>query len=175
MWFFHYHFRLSSRERAVLMAIVTILTFTSSSVQAAGAASLPEGVLVETNEVTLNDTASVGLTVPVSYDGALPNAKSVPAQRIAYVSMTAYTSSVDETDSTPFITADGSHTRDGIVAANNLKFGTRVRFPDLFGDKVFEVHDRMNKRYTDRIDIWMETKPEAFQFGVKHNVRVEIL
>ena len=174
MWFFHYHFRLSSRERAVLMAIVTILTFTSSSVQAAGAATLPTAS-AETNEVTLNDTASVGLTVPVSYEGALPDAKSVSAKRTAYVSMTAYTSSVDETDSTPFITADGSHTRDGIVAANNLKFGTRVRFPDLCGDKVFEVHDRMNKRYTDRIDIWMTTKGEAFKFGVKHNVRVEIL
>ncbi|MBD3252034.1 hypothetical protein GF380_06350, partial [Candidatus Uhrbacteria bacterium] len=58
-----------------------------------------------------------------------------------YVPMTAYTSRPEETDDTPFITADGSHVRDGIVAANFLPFGTKVRIPSLFGDQIFEVHD----------------------------------
>jgi len=85
----------------------------------------------------------------------------------ASVPMTAYTSRPEETDDTPFITADGSHVRDGIVACNFLPFGTKVRIPKLFGDKVFEVHDRMNKRYPYKMDFWMEDLGEARQFGVR--------
>jgi 3D (Asp-Asp-Asp) domain-containing protein len=81
--------------------------------------------------------------------------------------MTAYTSRPEETDDSPFITADGSHVRDGIVAANFLPFGTKVRIPKLFGDKVFEVHDRMNKRYPYKMDFWMEELNDARQFGVR--------
>jgi 3D (Asp-Asp-Asp) domain-containing protein len=89
-------------------------------------------------------------------------------RKYATVSMTAYTSRPEETDDTPFITADGSHVRDGIVACNFLPFGTKVRIPALFGDKVFEVHDRMNKRYTYKMDFWMEDLGDARQFGVRH-------
>jgi 3D (Asp-Asp-Asp) domain-containing protein len=83
------------------------------------------------------------------------------------VAMTAYTSRPEETDDTPFITADGSHVRDGIVACNFLPFGTKVRVPALFGDKVFEVHDRMNKRFSYKMDFWMEGYHEAIQFGIR--------
>lgn len=84
------------------------------------------------------------------------------------VPFSAYTSRPEETDDTPFITADGSHVADGIIAANFLKFGTKVRIPALFGDKIFEVHDRMNKRYPYKIDIWMENYSDAIKFGVRH-------
>ncbi|MBM3204566.1 hypothetical protein FJZ48_01120 [Candidatus Uhrbacteria bacterium] len=89
--------------------------------------------------------------------------------------VTAYTSSVEECDSDPFITADGSTTRDGIVATNVLPFGTKIRIPDYFGDKVFEVHDRMNKRYSYRVDVWMQEKGEMRRFGIKRNASIEIL
>ncbi|MBU2566654.1 3D domain-containing protein [Patescibacteria group bacterium] len=88
--------------------------------------------------------------------------------------MTAYTSSVEECDSTPFITADGTHTEWGIVAANFLPFGTKIRIPEYFGDQVFVVHDRMNQRYYYRVDVWMQTKTEAFQFG-KRKLKIEVL
>lgn len=91
-----------------------------------------------------------------------------------YVPMTAYTSRPEETDDTPFITADGSRVRDGIVASNFLPFGTKVRIPELFGDKIFEVHDRMNKRYVYKLDVWMEKLPEARKFGVRY-ARIEIV
>jgi 3D (Asp-Asp-Asp) domain-containing protein len=89
--------------------------------------------------------------------------------------VTAYTSSVEECDSDPFITADGSTTRDDIVATNVLPFGTKIRIPDYFGDKVFEVHDRMNKRYSYRVDVWMQEKGEMRKFGIKRNANIEIL
>ncbi|MSR85264.1 hypothetical protein EXS71_02410 [Candidatus Uhrbacteria bacterium] len=95
--------------------------------------------------------------------------------QIIKVDLTAYTSSVEECDSDPFITADGSTTRDGIIAANFLPFNTKVRIPALFGDKVFEVHDRMNTKFSRRIDVWMEKKSDMWQFGLKRQAIVEIV
>ncbi len=90
------------------------------------------------------------------------------------ITVTAYSSTPDQTDDSPFITANGTVVHDGIVAANFLKFGTRVRFPKLYGDKVFVVTDRMNTRYYYHLDIWMPSREAAKKFGVKQ-VDVEIL
>ena len=78
----------------------------------------------------------------------------MPAPKTLKVVLTAYSSTADQTDSTPFITASGSHVRDGIVAANFLAFGTKVKIPEIFGDKVFTVEDRMALKHSDKIDIW---------------------
>lgn len=96
-----------------------------------------------------------------------PPGKKIVVLSTRWLFVTAYSSTPDQTDSTPFITASGSHVRDGIVAANFLRFGTKVRFPTLYGDKIFIVEDRMNSRYEYRLDIWMETREEAKQFGIK--------
>ena len=87
--------------------------------------------------------------------------------RAIRVIITAYTSRPEETDSTPFITASGSGVRMGIVASNFLPIGTQIKMPELFGDKVFYVEDRMNPRYKDRIDVWLPSLEEAKKFGVK--------
>lgn len=94
---------------------------------------------------------------------------SSPAKGVSsrWVTVTAYSSTVDQCDSTPFITASGTRVRDGIIATNALAFGTKVKFPSLYGDKIFTVEDRMNKRYSDRADIWFETREEAIRFGVR--------
>lgn len=80
--------------------------------------------------------------------------------------VTAYTSTPEETDDTPFITAWNTQVRDGIVATNMLPFGTKIRIPELFGNKIFTVEDRMHRRKKDFVDIWMETKSEALKFGI---------
>ncbi|OGH93601.1 MAG: hypothetical protein A2538_05245 [Candidatus Magasanikbacteria bacterium RIFOXYD2_FULL_41_14] len=89
--------------------------------------------------------------------------------------ITAYTSTIDQTDDDPFIAASGKRVYDGMIAANGLPMGTMVKIPALFGDKVFRVDDRMNRRYAfGRFDIWMDaTRAQARQFGVKR-VEVEI-
>lgn len=81
--------------------------------------------------------------------------------------LTAYSSDPEQTDDTPFITASGSTVRDGIVATNLLPFGTKVMFPELFGNKVFTVEDRMAARFKDRMDIWMNSRSEALKFGLR--------
>lgn len=85
-----------------------------------------------------------------------------------YLRVTAYTSAVEETDDTPFITANGTTTRDGIVATNLLPFGTKVMIPALFGDKVFTVEDRMAMKKTNAMDIWMPSRAKALHFGANY-------
>ena len=92
----------------------------------------------------------------------------------ATLQITAYSSSVDETDETPHITASGRGVHDGIVATNLYPFGTSIRIPSLYGDKIFVVEDRMNRRYTDRVDIWMPDKESALKFG-KQIAEIEVL
>ena len=91
------------------------------------------------------------------------------------VDMTAYNSEVGQTDADPFTAADGTTTYDGMIAVNFLPFGTKVRIPELFGDKVFTVHDRMNRRYWYRVDVWMKDKSAAKKFGLHKNVKIEIV
>ncbi len=88
---------------------------------------------------------------------------------------TAYSSSVDETDDNPLITASGQTVADGIIANNMLPFGTKVRIPQLYGNKVFTVQDRMNSRKGNyQIDIWKASKQEARDFGAKV-IEIQIL
>ncbi len=97
------------------------------------------------------------------------------AVRRIRVVLTAYSSTVAQTDSTPFITANGTYVHDGIVANNGFPFGTQIRIPELFGNKVFSVEDRMHWRMDDyRFDIWFPTYEQAKKFGVKY-AYVEIL
>ena len=96
---------------------------------------------------------------------ALERAKQEAALR--YHVITAYSSTVEETDSDPFTTAAGTHVRDGIVAMNTLPFGSKIMIPDLFGNKVFTVEDRMAPKNQHKVDIWFPTKKEAIHFGVK--------
>lgn len=88
--------------------------------------------------------------------------------------ITAYTSSSEECDDTPFITASGTRTRDGIVACNFLPFGTRVRIPELFGKRVFTVEDRMARRKSDYVDVWVPEKEAALVLG-KTRTTIEII
>ena len=89
------------------------------------------------------------------------------------VPVTAYSSTVDQTDSTPFITANGTTVHWGVIAANFLRFDTCVRFPDLYGDQWFVVEDRKHERFSESIDIWFPTREEAQAFGFQ-TVRTEI-
>lgn len=95
-----------------------------------------------------------------------------------YHSMTAYNSEVGQTDNSPCITANGfdvcKHGIEDTIAANFLPFGTKVRIPDMFGDRIFIVRDRMNRRYSERVDVWFKSRADAMQFGVR-TLRIEVV
>ena len=89
------------------------------------------------------------------------------------VTVTAYTSYANQTDSTPCISADGSNICDRyaegelICATNDHPLGTTLH---VHGYGVCTVADRMNSRYTGtgRVDIYLGyDTPAALQWGVK--------
>jgi len=95
--------------------------------------------------------------------------------QVKKVYATAYSSTPDQTDGDPFTTASGAHVYDGVLAANFLSFNTKVRIPEVFGDKIFIVEDRMNSRFGDnRIDIWFPDRTSAQEFGIQETT-IEIL
>ncbi len=99
-------------------------------------------------------------------------AAEAPFCKVKQVWVTAYTSVPEETDDTPFVTANNTIVKDGIIAANFLPFGTKVQIPAIFGDKVFTVTDRMHARKKNFVDIWMPAKNAALVFGIR---RAEIV
>lgn len=105
--------------------------------------------------------------------GILPATEVREPDETRWVTVTAYSSTPDQTDSTPFNTATGEHVYWGGVAANSLTINSRVRFPGYHEDQMFRVNDRMHPRFSDRIDIWFPTRAEAQAWG-KRRVQVEI-
>jgi 3D (Asp-Asp-Asp) domain-containing protein len=81
--------------------------------------------------------------------------------------VTAYSSTPEETDDDPFITASGKKVKEGIVAANFLPFGTKIKIPEIFGEKILIVEDRMHRRKTNFVDIWLPSQELAIKFGIK--------
>ena len=119
-------------------------------------------------------TSTPAEVAPADLDPATAATSSAPTVKVLRTSthvITAYNSEVAQTDDDPCTTANGfnvcTHNEEDTIAANFLKFGTKVQIPELFGDRVFTVRDRMNKRYANNVDVWMKAKKDAKQFGVK--------
>jgi len=115
----------------------------------------------------------------IAYQGNSLKASVIPAEirveTLGVKVLTAYSSTPEQTDSTPFITASMTQVRDGIVAYNCLPFGTKIRIPELFGYKIFVVEDRMAEKWgCSRMDLWMADTKEALEFGIKKEM-IEIL
>ena len=96
------------------------------------------------------------------------------SDKILVVEATAYSSTIDQTDDTPFIAANGTYVHDGVVAANFLPFGTLIKIPEIYGDKIFIVEDRMHRRFQKRIDIWFPDRQSALKFGYQE-LKIQIL
>jgi 3D (Asp-Asp-Asp) domain-containing protein len=116
----------------------------------------------------------------MSQQNRLPeNTEKYKVVQTLYTTATAYNSEVSQCQGNPCITANGFNVcRHGIedtVATNRLPFGAKIKIPELFGNRIFIVRDRMNKRYYNRIDIWMLDKQDAKNFGIKRGVRVQVV
>ena len=92
------------------------------------------------------------------------------------VTVTTYTPSLEETDSTPLITASGfkinpiNPKKHRIIAVSRdlkkkYKFGKKVRITGIGKlSGTYTVRDVMNKRYRKRIDILIGTKDKQTKF-----------
>jgi len=86
------------------------------------------------------------------------------------VKATAYNAEASQTDDTPDICAWGDKVRPGIIAISRdlEKLGlTRGKEVEVEGLGTFVVLDRMHKRKTNQIDIFMESKQDALEFGIQ--------
>lgn len=103
-----------------------------------------------------------------------------PKQTIKVLS-TAYSSDVGQTDDSPCVTATGYDVCENYalygaantIASNFLPLHTVVKIPELYGDELFVVRDRMNDRFYNRLDVWMPTRGQAVRFGVKY-LKIEV-
>lgn len=121
--------------------------------------------------------------VPVQKIKVIKTAVKISTVAAYTVVATAYSSTPDQTDSTPCIAASGYNVctkTDNIIAVSRdlvrlLGYGTQVRFPELYGQKIFRVEDTMNMRFTDRIDFHLDSREEAKNFGIKRGVKMEVI
>ena len=107
-------------------------------------------------------------------ESSLVNDSVIVDNKTVEVTVTAYSSRVSETDDDPFTTAAGTTVRTGVVAANWLPLGSKVRIPEIFGDQIFTVEDRMARKNANKLDVWFPNTEDALRFGVR-TTRVEIL
>ncbi len=102
--------------------------------------------------------------------GTLPeNTSEYVTESQILARVTFYTPSMDETDSSPCITADGTeicHSVEAVAANNCLPFGTIIQI-DGTG---YRIADRMNARFDcDDFDVLVrESKAEARELGVQY-------
>ncbi|MCH8048729.1 3D domain-containing protein [Patescibacteria group bacterium] len=127
---------------------------------------------------TEDEPPSIGERIVIAQSiSLLPISSPKTPTRVAKtvnVIVTAYSSTPDQTDDTPFITASGNWVRDGIVATNILPMGTKIKIPEVYGDRIFVVDDRMHPRKQYNVDIWFSSYWEAKNFGVKRTY-IEVL
>jgi len=105
-----------------------------------------------------------------------PPAPPPPVARSLFripITVTGYSSTVDQTDDSPFTTAMNTTVRPGIIALSRdllrpFTPGAPFRFGDIVeleGVGVFTVEDTMNPRYAKRADIWFGSREAAQRWG----------
>ena len=165
---------LKNKEKKIISLVIIIFVFQMLFPQYAHAQAVSTTSVIEEPKVGYLYVSNSPQLIMFSPDEdgwqSLPTAPLRQPRKVM-VEITAYSSTIDQCDSDPFTTANGSQVSDGIVAANFVPFHTKVRIPSLYGDKVFSVEDRMNRRFSNRMDIWMASRQEAIKFGIK---RIEI-
>jgi len=130
-------------------------------------ASVMNGPAIESEQPTIVGNAVTPVNSP-------KGGVSKTIRQFYMVEVSAYNSEVGQTDDSPFITAKGTHVRNGIVATNMFPFGTALKIPALYGDKIFVVEDRMNTRYQKNVDVWLESKADAIKLG-RRLVQIEVI
>ncbi len=167
---------LKKRLNIVLLLILTLITlgigiFSSLEIEIPEAkANLISPIFDSKNSLELavfQENSLLSLSSPV-------NPEPETTQKIRVI-ITAYSSTIWETDDSPFITAAGTLVRDGVIANNYLPFGTKIRIPELYGDKIFVVEDRMSWRKGNyQFDIWFPDYWQALNFGAQRTY-IEVL
>ena len=117
--------------------------------------------------------ATPAVAVPAVARSGRETARGAREHRFQLIQVTAYTSRVAETDSTPTVTASNTTPAAGTIALSRDLLRTFTpNAPFGFGDKVlipgvgiFDVRDTMHPRWTRKADIWVSTREQARAWG----------
>ena len=83
---------------------------------------------------------------------------------LVWATVTAYSSTISQTDDSPFLTASQKKVQEGFIACpRRLSFGTIVEIEG----KEYVCEDRLALKFDDRYDIWMPNEQDAKEFGIK--------
>lgn len=178
---------LSRKQNIVLLTIIACIfqfilfyapALAAESVKTANAQGFEQDIVITNDSLSKDDVMdpeAAKLKTVVS--GLASSSKPVASSsedivvRTSTHTMTAYNSEAGQTDDSPCITANGfnvcKHGIEDTVAANFLPMGTKIKIPELFGDRIFVVRDRMNKKHPNRVDVWMKDRPSAMKFGIR--------
>jgi len=92
-------------------------------------------------------------------------------QTFRKVKGTTYNAEVGQTDSSPFIMANGKRVNESAVASNCYPLGTKIEVKNM---GIYTVEDRMNRRYTadcgsnkERIDFFKWSRKDNFSKSVE--------
>ncbi len=139
--------------------LIIFLSIQRSS-RASADSGIPEFEVVEERDQLITAT-STGVHLPVARDVIIKTNQTIYA----------YSSTIQQTDNSPYTTASGRGVKKGTIANNCLPFGTKVFLSIPWGSRQdqareYEVQDRMNERYgCNDWDIWHLTRQEALQWG----------
>lgn len=180
---------MKTRKQILVASLIAISLITNLTAQA-GLIDWLSGSSAKADEAANGSFdqlyAAVTGSAPIGVDEAVVIANSVvgmntpstgiqrATHRMYTVEVSGYTSEVAQTDDSPFITAQGTHVRDGVVASNMFPFGTLIKIPSLYGNKIFVVEDRMNRRFQRNVDIWFAEKADALKLG-RRLVKIEVI
>ena len=113
---------------------------------------------------------------PIYSSGTLTMPASIAHPRSVFrvsITVTGYSSTADQTDDSPLITAMNTTVHPGMLALSRdllreFTPGAPFRFGDIVeleGLGVFTVEDTMNPRFSKRADIWFQSREAATRWG----------
>jgi 3D (Asp-Asp-Asp) domain-containing protein len=160
----------SRKSDFVLVVLALLVLWGPGMTRSKGFASAP-------GPVVTNLPAPEILASPCADDFPEPAPMTASYEDFAMVSVTitGYSSSVEETDDSPEITATNTAVREGVIALSQdllreftpgapFSFHDRVEIPGLGR---FFIEDTMHPRWMRRADLWFPSREEALQWGLR--------
>ena len=113
------------------------------------------------------------LIIPTAYE--LPD--NYKTYNFENIKVTSYNNVPNQTDSTPNITASNRPVYEGSVALSRDFFKKGVRYGDLLYIDCFDswyiIEDKMNARFTNRVDIFLFDKD--LSQGINKNCNIQVI
>jgi len=123
-------------------------------------------------EFEIDDSIAKNFQSPYAFEGYIPISNNEEGTNFL-ANISAYTAAADECGKSDGITASGKMVKEyhTIACPPKFKFGTKIK---IKGYGTFVCEDRGGAIKSNKLDIYMKTKQQAFRFG-RRNLIVEVI